>query len=47
VKTEGKRTVVKSRNRRKYYTKLYFGQLVVQLWTEGKWLKMEFLGRNL
>jgi hypothetical protein len=46
VKTEGKRRIVKARNRRKTNIKLDFIQLVVQVWTEVKWLKMECLGRH-
>ena len=46
VKTEDKRRVAKYRDRRKNNIKLDFRQMVVQLWTEVKWLKMECLGRH-
>jgi hypothetical protein len=37
----------KARNGRKNNIKLDNRQLVLQLWTEVKWLKMECLGRHL
>ena len=46
MKTEDKRRVAKYRDRRKNNIKLDFRQMVVQLWTEVKWLKMECLGRH-